>query len=565
MAAPTPDTPSSAGPSSGSAHIDLSIVIVSYNVRHFLQRTLESTFRSQNGLSLEVFVVDNDSSDDSVEMVREQFPQVTVIESGANLGFAKANNLALAKAKGEFLMLLNPDCLLQEDSLTTLVQYLRDHPDVGAVGPKLLNRDGSFQVTSKRGLPTVWASFCKLSGLSSMFPRSKFFNRYEQGHLDPDEVNEVEILAGAAMMIRKEVYEQVGGLDEDYFMFGEDVDWSWAIARAGWKLMYVPTTQIVHYKGESTRQKGFDREHHFYNAMRLFTRKHSRFGLLARSVIELGIFVGEAVARLRKNTAIWAPALIDMIIIFSLFILGYYIRFTYFPTIWGPPPMPLFPAVWAVCVAYAMIGVGGLTFMGVYTSHRVDSRRILLGLLFAFALVGTLAYFWKAIQFSRVVLGSVSILLIFILPGWRRLATMIRGGVKRRIVIVGADRLGQEVVRRVRDGSFPDVELVGWLVYDESRLGDTVDDLPVLGRADQLSQIAREHRVREALFSSASASYEDIFRIASQHPAKGVAIQVIPDGFDKDVRMPLLAIDVAGGWFSELVGADRPTIQMRQR
>ncbi len=547
------------------SHIDLSIVIVSYNVRHFLQRTLESTFRAQNGLSLEIFVVDNDSADDSVEMVRSQFPHVHMIEAGGNLGFAKANNLALKQARGDFLMILNPDCLLQEDSLTTLVQFLKDHPDAGAVGPKLLNRDGTFQVTSKRGLPTVWASFCKLSGLSSVFPKSKFFNRYEQGHLDPDEVNEVEILAGAAMMIRREVYEKVGGLDEDYFMFGEDVDWSWAIGQAGWKLYYVPTTQIIHYKGESTKQKGFDREKHFYNAMRLFTRKHSRFGLLARSVIELGIFVGEFIARLRKNAGLWGPALIDMLLIFGLFVTGYIIRFTYFPTVWGPAPAPITLEMWAVCIAYAVLGCSALAIMGVYTSRGIQPRRIFFGMLFGFALVGALAYFWRAIQFSRVVLASAGVASILLLPVWRWLVQALGAGEKRRIVVAGVDRLGREVVRRVREGAIPDVEVVGWLVFDEGRLGDTIDELPVLGTATDLSQVSREHRIREALFSSASASYEDIFRIASQHPVKGVAIQVIPDGFDRDERMPLLAIDVAGGWFAGVKGKDRPTIQMRQR
>ncbi len=280
--------------------IDLSVIIVTHNARGPLSLTLESLAQARGGLELEVLLVDNASTDSTVEMVRERFPWVEVIEAGGNLGFAKANNIALRRARGRYLMLLNPDTVLGERSLEVLVDFLEQHLEVGACGPKVLNRDGTFQATSKRGLVTPWAGFCKLFGLSRLFPRSRLFNRYELGFLDVDKVHQVEGLYGAAMMVRREVYEQVGGLDESYFMYGEDLDWSHAIQRAGWKLCYVPQAPILHFKGESTRNSSVDRDAHFFEAMEIFSRKWLRLSSFERFVVDGGIVAARGMSRFRR-------------------------------------------------------------------------------------------------------------------------------------------------------------------------------------------------------------------------------------------------------------------------
>ncbi len=545
---------------------DLSVIIVSYNVEHFLRRTIQSVYRAQQDLNLEVFVVDNASKDGSVEMVRSTFPQVKLIESDKNLGFAKANNLALKQASGKFLMLLNPDCILQEKTLTTLIQFLKDNPDAGAVGPKLLNRDGTFQATSKRSVPTPWVSFCKLSGLSKLFPKSRVFNRYELGYLDPDEVNEVEVLTGAAIMITREVYDKVGGLSEDYFMYGEDIDWSRAIANAGWKVFYVPTTQIVHYKGESTRQKGFDKEKHFYHAMRLYSRKHSRLGILARLFIEVGIIIGELAARLQKWIPAWLPAVLDAIIVFAVFILAFFIRFTYFSSVWGPPPVPISLGMWIVSAFYAIVITSILIVFGTYRSRSSQVLILIISVVVGSALVSTLAFFIKSIQFSRIVI-AVSILAVpTLLVTWRFILSLIGGRrYSRKVLIVGIDRLGETVVERVKSGAIQGITPVGWLVHDTEKLGETVLDLPVLGRVSEFAYIAGEFDIEEALFSSGCATYEDIFRIVTKKPVKGMVIQIIPEGYDKNENIPLLELDLGVNIFKRFSRRHQPRIIMGKR
>ena len=199
---------------------DLSIVIVNYNVQHFLRQTLESVFRAQAKLSLEVFVVDNNSKDDSVAMVERDFPAVKLIVNHDNPGFSKANNQAISKAEGKYVLLLNPDTILQEDTLQTCFDFMEAHPDAGAMGAKMLDGSGQFLPESKRGFPSPWVSFCKATGLSVLFPKSKVFNQYHLGFLDENQTHEVDVLCGAFMFMRKDVLDEVGMLDEDFFMYG---------------------------------------------------------------------------------------------------------------------------------------------------------------------------------------------------------------------------------------------------------------------------------------------------------------------------------------------------------
>ncbi|MBD3165628.1 glycosyltransferase [bacterium] len=535
---------------------DLSVIIVSYNAREFLAATLESVFRAGDGLDMEVFVVDNASSDGAPEMVRERFPQVTLMAQSENLGFAKANNLALADAQGRYLMILNPDCILQEDTLTTLVRFMDEHPESGASGPKLLNRDGSFQVAAKRGLPTPWVAFCKLSGLSTMFPRSKAFNYYELGHLDPDEVHEVESLTGAAMMVRREAYEAVGGLDEDYFMFGEDIDWCYSISKAGWKVHYVPTTQIIHYKGESTRRSDTDRERHFYNAMRIFARKHFAGNPISTAGIEIGIYLSEIAARLRKRATVWVPMLIDFIIILVSFVFGYHIKFGEF----------VFREMYLVSVLYALITLGTLSAMGVYRGRGHRPIPILLGMFAGFAIVSTSAYFVKSIAFSRLVIVGTAVAVPLLMLGWRGLVRMaVSRPQARRAVVIGLDDTSRSVMEYLQNGRQPGLRAIGWLVYDPKHIGESPCGLPVLGLAKDFAQIAEEEHIEEAFFSSKSGSYEKIVKLVSANPAKGVNVQVIPEGYDPEGDVPLLELDLGGPLLSRLANPRGPSMRVRKR
>ena len=240
----------------------LSVIIVSYNVRHYLAQCIDSVLRATRQMEAEVWVVDNCSTDGTVAFLRDLFPSVHYIENGENVGFARANNQAIRQSTGEYVLLLNPDTFVGEDVLRSCTDFLDQHPEAGATGTMMLNRDGTFARESRRGVPTPATAFYKVTGLCSLFPRSPRFGRYYMGHLDPEKTAEIEIISGAFFMLRRTALQQVGLLSEDYFMYGEDIDLSYSLLLAGWKNFYQPLP-ILHYKGESTVKTSFRYVHSF--------------------------------------------------------------------------------------------------------------------------------------------------------------------------------------------------------------------------------------------------------------------------------------------------------------
>ena len=251
----------------------LSVIIVNYNVKYYLEQCLESVRRASEGLQVEVFVVDNLSTDGSVAYLRERFPEVTFIENRENVGFSRANNQAIRQSKGKYVLLLNPDTIVGEDTFVRTISFMEAHPEAGGAGVYMLNTDGTFAPESRRGLPTPFVAFCKMSGLAALFPKSRLFGRYYMRYLNENEANEMEVISGAYMMLRREALDKVGLLDEDFFMYGEDIDLSFRILQGGYKNYFVPA-RILHYKGESTKKSSYRYVYVFYQAMRLFFRKH---------------------------------------------------------------------------------------------------------------------------------------------------------------------------------------------------------------------------------------------------------------------------------------------------
>jgi GT2 family glycosyltransferase len=254
--------------------IDLSVVIVNYNVANFLEQCLNSVEAASQQLNVEVFVVDNNSVDGSVEMVGKKFPNVHLYANTENLGFSKANNQAIMQCKGRYVLLLNPDTVVEQDTFFKCVAYMDKHTKVGGLGVRMLDGKGKFLPESKRGLPTPAVSFYKIFGLATLFPKSKRFGTYHLGYLDEFEINEVDVLSGAFMMLRSDALLKVGLLDEAFFMYGEDIDLSYRIQLGGFTNVYFPETKIIHYKGESTKKGSLNYVFVFYNAMIIFAKKH---------------------------------------------------------------------------------------------------------------------------------------------------------------------------------------------------------------------------------------------------------------------------------------------------
>lgn len=288
----------------------LSIIIVNYNVKYFLEQCLCSVKKAVDlGASLnskvvpfaEVLVVDNHSIDGSLEYLEPRFPFAKFIGNHKNLGFSKANNQALELAQGKYVLFLNPDTILPEDIFQKTIAFMEGHTDVGMLGVHMVDGTGRFLKESRRGLPTAWVSFCKMTGLTSLLPSSPTFAKYYMGHLRKDSTHPVEVLAGAFMLARKKVLDKVGGFDEQFFMYAEDIDLSYRVMKAGYKNYYFAGATIIHFKGESTR-KDARYVKLFYRAMRQFVKKHYR----SRSGKAYSIMLNAAI-RLRSGVSMLTP------------------------------------------------------------------------------------------------------------------------------------------------------------------------------------------------------------------------------------------------------------------
>ncbi|HEY6435350.1 MAG TPA: glycosyltransferase family 2 protein, partial [Ignavibacteriaceae bacterium] len=250
--------------------MDLSIIIVNYNVKEFLQNLLHSIEKASSNILKEIIIIDNASDDGSVEVIKEKFPTVTLIENKINIGFGKANNQGLAIAKGNYILFINPDCIVSENTFDKMISFFESNSVCGLAGCKILNSDGTLQLACRRSFPGPWTSFTKVTGLSNLFPKSKIFARYNLTYLDENKTHEVDAVSGSFMMIRKEVYGKTGGFDEQFFMYGEDLDLCYRVQKNGYKVYYMHETQIIHYKGESTKRSNLDETKLFYDAMHLF-------------------------------------------------------------------------------------------------------------------------------------------------------------------------------------------------------------------------------------------------------------------------------------------------------
>ena len=242
----------------------LSVVIVSYNVRELLTACIDSVVKAAEGIDSEVFVVDNKSVDDTIEVISRDYPWVHLINNKENLGFSKANNIAIRQAEGEYVLLLNPDTVVAEGTLRGAIEFMDQHPEAGGAGVRMHNADGTLAPESRRAVPTPMVAARKMLG---------FTKRYYMSYLSWDEPGQIEVISGAFMLLRRKAIDQVGMLDEDFFMYGEDIDLSYRLLKGGWQNWYLPL-DIIHYKGQSTQKSDFRYVHVFYQAMLIFFRKH---------------------------------------------------------------------------------------------------------------------------------------------------------------------------------------------------------------------------------------------------------------------------------------------------
>ncbi|RJP74068.1 MAG: glycosyltransferase [Candidatus Zixiibacteriota bacterium] len=528
------------------SQVDITVVIVSYNVRSFLDHCLQSVRLASAGLAVQTIVVDNASADDSAAMVAQRYPDVTLIANRENVGFGRANNQAFELARGEAVLVLNPDAFVQEDTLRRLLERLQASPEAGAVGPKIIKPDGRFEPRSKRGFPTPWVAFSYLSGLAALFPRNPRFSHYLLTHLDPDREHEVDALSGCCMMVRRDLLQRLGGFDPDFFMYGEDLDLCYRIHQQGYRIIYSPATRIVHFKGESTRRSSIDHDYHFRRAMRLFVAKNltGSASVLARGLITLGFWFQAGERRLVFALSKAAFPLADIFILNLLIYLGRWIRFM----------DPGYTAtVWAVNALYSLFYLGSGLALGVYGRYRFSGRRALYAALGGAAVAAAFTYFFQQGAFSRFVVLWFAAGTALAMPGWRLLVRRFvrrpsssgRRWMRRRVLIVGTDDLARDLCLRLMQDPASDLHPVGYVAFQEDRVGDIIAGAPVLGRAEEMDRIIQTEAIQEVLFSSSEASYDRIIKLIQNLSGRTLDFRIIPretgggeDGF------PLLRLEM---------------------
>lgn len=508
----------------------LSVVIVNYNVQHFLEQCLHSVYKAAQKITTEIYVVDNNSVDGSVAMVKQKFPEVLLIENKKNTGFSYANNQAIKVSKGEYVLLLNPDTVVEEDTFEKVVSFMDSHPDAGGLGVKMLDGKGKFLPESKRGLPTPSVAFYKIFGLSSLFPHSPTFGKYHLGYLDKDKTHEVEILSGAFMLLRKKALDKVGLLDETFFMYGEDIDLSYRIILGGYKNYYFPETRIIHYKGESTKKSSVNYVFVFYRAMVIFAQKHfsQNNAKLFSFLINFAIYLraGAAIAvRFLKSIAL--PAFDFLLILLGLVFIKdqYEIHFKF---IQGGSYSETLIAV--AFPAYTIIWMF-ITYLSGGYDKPIRLLHIVRGVLAGTGII-LIGYSLlpEAYRFSRalILLGTGWVLLSYMLS---RLAFHLMGikafnlnpDKAKRILIIGKEEEFKRVNELLKQTNI-NSSFLGFVSIDSSGSNHS----NYIGHISQVEEIITIHNINEVIFCSRDISSQDIIDYMHTLVSEKVDFKIAP-------------------------------------
>lgn len=509
--------------------VKLSVIIVNYNVKHFIEQCLYSVLKASEQINCEIFVVDNNSVDGSVTLIKEKFPQIKLIENKTNTGFSVANNQAIRVAQGEYILLLNPDTVVQEDTFTKVLDFMDSHAEAGGLGVKMLDGQGNFAPESKRGLPTPKVAFYKMFGFAKFFPNSKKFGKYHLTYLPENEISEIEVLSGAFMLMRKSVLDKIGLLDETFFMYGEDIDLSYRITLAGYKNYYFPHTQIIHYKGESTKRNSLNYVLIFYKAMAIFSKKHFS-GVNAfwfNAMINLAIVLRAGLALVSRFLKAFTVPIID----FALITLGLFKLKTIYSQNTGiegeiysdellSVAFPLYALTWIIMVYFN----GGYDI-------PIKFKRIIRGVVMGSAVI-LIAYSLlpETLRFSRalILLGTLLTLVSYLvtrllfhvlkIKNYSLINTRIK-----RIAIVGEENEFTRVSALLKQTQV-NPAFVGFVSAEVNG----VHNPSYIGKITQIDEIIKVHQINEIIFCAKDISSQFIINNMLLLVSSGVDFKIAP-------------------------------------
>lgn len=523
--------------------IDISVVVVDFNVKEYVSNLFASLYRSAEGLNMEIFLVDNSSIEGSIPYLKARYPHVQYIRNTQNVGFGKANNLAIQQAKGRFTLIINPDTLVSEDCLKNCMQKMLANPEIGALGCKILNADGSFAPESKRSFPGIWSAFCKASGLTNFFPKSELFGGYYVNSLDSDNEGPIPVLSGAFMFFETALLQKLGGFDERFFMYGEDIDLCKRVHEQGRCIWYYPKTNIIHYKGESAKQNDLTYIRSFNEALYLYFAKHysNSYLKLFKSAVFIAVWLKTILGFISLIGRKLRPLIFDLALINLTLIVAYLERYEITPFRFLEPNYgKLLISNLLVSVFYSIYGMR----LGIISSLRYSVIARVKTLFFAFLSFAVIAFFIKEIAFSRLTIGLsvlIDILLFILIYTYRKSSqsSAIQQPGKlntTRVILVGISAKDQSsnLIKNIRNQAAWNYELIGVLAQDElEEVPEHIEEVPVIGKASQLAELIRAYRVHQVHFIMSALSYKDMLAmmttIGSSQP---VVLKIVPDSMD---------------------------------
>lgn len=493
---------------------DISVVIVNYNVRDLVDNCIASVYKANKGkYDTEIFLVDNNSIDGSAEHIRQKYADVKVITNDRNIGFSRANNLALREATGKYILILNPDTVLEEGTFEKMTAFCEKDKSVGAVTSKLILANGKLDSACRRSFPTPAVAIPRMLGLSKLFPESRIFGKYNLTYLDENRTYEVDAICGAFMFIPKAVLDKAGFFDEDYFMYGEDLDLCFRIKKCGFKIFYYPEVTTIHFKGESTKKTNLSYVNNFYGAMNIFVRKNfTGVPRILSLILQLGIFWRSIFSYIKRFVKNFLFPLIDIILLYASLILSVRIRFGIFPN----------KDYMFIISVYVIIWVILLAIFGLYSGRNFLSiRKTFNALIAGFFINSSITYFFNEYAFSRGVILSSTILslafLIILRGGYSAYLFFVSKNIllnKVNLLIVGKQKLNQNAEDKLN------------AKYNILHF----DDLAAKRNISELEEIIQINKINEVVFAGDYFANQDILNLMWDFRNRNVSFKIIPTG-----------------------------------
>jgi len=515
-------------------NVRISIVIVNFKVPHYVKQAILSLRDAELFEQTEIIVVDNASGDDSEKIVLDEFPEITWIGLKQNIGFGKACNVGTRNARGEYVLFLNPDTVVSRNTLSSCVRCIESNDRIGLIGPKILNPDGTMQASCRRSFPTPLVALYHFSGLSKLFPKSQHVGRYNMTYLDEDQLNRVDAVSGSFMFMRKGLFDQIGGFDEQFFMYGEDLDLCRQVYEKGYEVWYNPETQIIHYKGTSSAKRIFYSQLAFYQAMVLFSRKYSKSheAFLPGWLVLIGIFIQAAIHIGKGLFKSLTAFLIDLLIINSTLWAAIYFRFKM-----GNQPIPYNndATLWMMLGMHVLLSgsfVWSFAYRGIYTKGRYSAKNTFVSGLLATLIFMSSVFFIKAIAFSRISFAGASIITTLLLVGWREFLPRISESIKSvmystgKVIIIGKGAVAQKLVKDIEQDS--SAKILGIIWPDEQEASPNFEGYPVLGTLKRLPRILRHGSVDLLLIATLEPWYSFVISALAYNKISKMTVRWVP-------------------------------------